>query len=59
MTGAEVRIVCHRTGKQVYATLARVLYHQARVQLRTGRPYRVYQCEFCGYWHLTSRKRRS
>lgn len=57
MTGALVRVVCAPTGKQVYCTLGRALFFATRVEAQTGRPYRVYQCDRCGFWHLTSRRR--
>lgn len=52
-----MKIVCDRTEKQVYVTLQRALQHAARVARQRGQEYRVYRCEFCGYWHLTSRPR--
>jgi hypothetical protein len=49
-------ITCPRTGKQVYGTRERAVYYAGRLELQTGRTYRVYTCPHCGWWHLTSHR---
>ena len=58
MTGAALRIVCPRTGKQVFGTRERADLFARRVESQTGMVYRPYTCEFCGWFHLTSRPKR-
>lgn len=50
-----VKITCTRSGKQVYATVARAEYFAAKLTGQERRPYRIYRCTFCGFWHLTSK----
>lgn len=52
------RVICMPTRKQVYVTLERAERYRQRVERRTGVPYRVYPCEFCTFFHLTSQGRR-
>jgi hypothetical protein len=48
-------IRCPRTDKIVYGSRNRALMIAAQVERNTGVVYRVYQCEFCSWWHLTSK----
>jgi len=58
VTGALIRIVCDPTGKQAYAKLMPADRARDRLEAQTGRPHRVYVCEFCGLFHVTSQGRR-
>lgn len=42
-------ITCPRTGKRVYGSLGVALAEAHRFG------WRAYPCEFCGWWHLSSR----
>ena len=53
------RLICAPTRKQVYLNLVRADRFRERLEIVTGRPYRVYRCERCGYFHLTSHGRRA
>jgi rubrerythrin len=58
VTGALVRFLCPVTHKQIYGTLGRAMSYCDRMERETGHAYRVYRCEHCGYFHLTSTPRR-
>ena len=53
------RIVCAATHKQAYISLVRAERARQRVELVTGCVYRIYVCEFCTTFHLTSQARRA
>jgi hypothetical protein len=57
--GAGVKVICTRTGKQVYGTRARAIKYAIRAARQTGQPYRIYRCPHCDWWHLTSQNRRA
>lgn len=56
--------VCGRTGKQIfseeeaYRILDRAQYGGRKLKYGRSKRHerRAYECEFCGHWHLTSRK---
>lgn len=52
---------CDRTGKHRYRDEndAREALARAKHKPRDRYPQRVYQCPFCGGWHLTSKAHRS
>lgn len=56
--GAQLRITCPTTGKQVFGTQARADHFRVTLEAQERRPYRIYLCPACGWWHLTSRRRR-
>lgn len=45
---SRLRVICTRTGKRCYGALGYALADAQRLSMR------VYRCEFCGCWHLTS-----
>lgn len=53
--------VCDRTGKVVYGTEAKAMKAVVRMwEARRGSalPFRAYECEFCGFYHTTSKAKR-
>lgn len=51
---------CKSTGKASYATRHEATTALTYVRAKGGRavkPERVYRCEWCGNWHLTSQER--
>ena len=57
------RLHCEVTGKTIYYSWydategMRLLVRKSfdnHVRWEHGRPQRVYECEFCGGWHMTS-----
>jgi hypothetical protein len=59
MTGALIRMTCGPTGKQAYVTLIRADLRRQKLEQQTGIAIRVYRCEHCGLFHLTSHGRRA
>lgn len=61
--------ICSRTGKHAYMTEESAREHLTKIQERWwttpdskghGRPpERVFQCEFCHFWHFTHQKQRN
>ncbi len=49
----EDKLFCKRSGKPCRAKDEADLKVEAYIEYR-----RAYKCEFCGYWHITSRLRR-
>ena len=45
----KLRVICARTGKRTYGTRETAVMDANRLGKRP------YPCEFCGFWHLTSR----
>ena len=50
-----MRITCSRSGKNTFGTLAQAQSVAAGAHVKRGLTLRVYRCEFCGFWHLTTR----
>lgn len=62
LRGGELNIeiiprTCHRTQKRVYLSAAEALASLEYLQVARGlsKLKRTYKCEFCGYYHLTSK----
>jgi hypothetical protein len=58
MAGATIHITCGKTGKQAYTNLIRADRACQRLIEQTGRAHRIYRCEFCSLFHLTSQRHR-
>lgn len=49
---------CMQTGKRSYASREIAARERDKLVHNTVNGYlRIYTCEFCGYWHLTHKKR--
>jgi hypothetical protein len=48
-----MKILCPKTGKQVYGTPGRAELFAVRLTNTEHKAYRVYRCEFCGWFHIT------
>lgn len=60
MTGATVHpLRCPRSGKLIYGSLARADHFRARLEAEMHCAYRIYRCEFCGWFHLSSQRKRA
>lgn len=44
---------CEATGKSRFKTLAAAQVHRADAIRKHGIVMRIYDCHFCGDWHLT------
>ena len=50
-----MKVTCSWTGKQAYGTIDRALRDADRALQSTGLPFRIYKCDKCGCFHLTSK----
>lgn len=49
-----MKVVCVRTGKATFGERESAMWAATRATRRVAY-LRAYQCEFCGFWHLTTK----
>jgi hypothetical protein len=49
-----VKVTCSRTGKATFGERETAMMAATRATRRVDY-LRVYRCEFCGFWHLTTK----
>ena len=49
-----MKVTCSKSGKQTYGSREAAIREAERMSHITGRPWRSYKCEHCGFHHLTS-----
>lgn len=47
-------IKCPASDKRVYGSRQAAVDAARACEAQTGRPYRIYPCPGCGWWHVTS-----
>jgi hypothetical protein len=50
-----MKVTCSRTGKHTYGTREGAIREAERMTFLSGRAFRAYCCEFCHFWHITSK----
>ncbi len=46
--------ICHDTGKLSFNTKTQIKKRRREYELKYKKYFRIYECEFCGGWHLTT-----
>jgi hypothetical protein len=48
------QLICPNTGKKSFSTKTQIKKHRREYELKYKKYFRIYLCEHCGNWHLTT-----